>query len=339
MRVGLYFDVRNPLPWQRPWPELYARTIDVASAADQQGAHAIWFSEHHLFDDGYLPQPLVLAAAVAARTRRVRLGTAVMLPNLRHPLHLAEEAAIVDLISNGRLELGLGVGYRATEFEAVGASLTNRYDDFERIVVESRRLWAGGALPPPAQPEIPLWGGFFGPRGARLAGRLGIGLLTLDGSLLGPYADALAVHGHSATAARMSGFINMIVCDDPERTWAQMAPHAAYQANSYVAHTQLPDETPLAPVSPDRLRVHIDLKGQKRPRLDASASARVHVVQPSEAISLVRLYTEGLPVEHVFFWGDIAGMPDELVNRHVELVSTAVAPALAPAEPANRSTA
>src|ERR1700674_3649137 len=123
MNVGIYLDLRNPPAWRRPWADHYARSLELCERADRLGADSVWLSEHHFFEDGYLPQPLTFAAAIAARTRHVRLGTAVLLPALRQPAQLAEEAAIVDLISDGRLDLGVGVGYRVPEFAAFDADI------------------------------------------------------------------------------------------------------------------------------------------------------------------------------------------------------------------------
>jgi alkanesulfonate monooxygenase SsuD/methylene tetrahydromethanopterin reductase-like flavin-dependent oxidoreductase (luciferase family) len=97
MHLGLFCDLRNPAQWRRPWADHYRQTLAWIRDAEHLGADAVWLTEHHFFDDGYLPQPLTLAAAIAAQTERVRIGTAIVLGALRHPLHLAEEAAIVDL--------------------------------------------------------------------------------------------------------------------------------------------------------------------------------------------------------------------------------------------------
>src|SRR3954468_9174984 len=121
MRVGIYTDLRNPPPWRRDWAGHYARVLDRIVEAERLGAGSVWLSEHHLFEDGYLPQPLTFAAAIAARTSRMRIGTAVLLAPLRPAGQIAEEAAIVDLVSEGRLELGLGSGYLPDEFAAYGA--------------------------------------------------------------------------------------------------------------------------------------------------------------------------------------------------------------------------
>ena len=111
--MGFYFDLRNPPQWRSDPAEVYGFTLEMCEEADRLGCHSIWLSEHHLFDDGYLPQPLTFAAAVAARTRRLRIGTTIVIAPLHHPVELAEQAAVVDIISHGRLELGLGAGYRS----------------------------------------------------------------------------------------------------------------------------------------------------------------------------------------------------------------------------------
>ena len=110
MRVGCYLDLRNPPRWERPWAEHYARNLERCVEAERLGLDSVWCSEHHFFEDGYLPQPLTFLAGVAATTSRIRLGTAVYLAALRPPVQVAEEAAVVDLPSGGRLELGLGEG-------------------------------------------------------------------------------------------------------------------------------------------------------------------------------------------------------------------------------------
>ena len=169
MEVGLYLDGRNPPQWARPWPEHYARTLELVEEAERLGAASVWLSEHHFFEDGYLPQPLTFAAAIAARTRSIRIGTAVLLAALRTPAQLAEEAAMVDILSNGRLDLGVGLGYRVPEYEGFERTFDRRFAQTEAVLREVLRLWAeGGVTPLPVQQPMSLWGGFFGPRGARL---------------------------------------------------------------------------------------------------------------------------------------------------------------------------
>ena len=94
----------------------------MCEEAERLGAHSVWLTEHHLFDDDYIAQPLVFAAAIAARTRRVRIGTAIVIAPLHSPVEIAEQSALVDVVSGGRLDLGLGAGYRVPEYELYGVS-------------------------------------------------------------------------------------------------------------------------------------------------------------------------------------------------------------------------
>src|SRR6185312_13625724 len=233
-KLGLYLDLRNPPAWRQDWHRLYDFTLELCEEAERLGADSVWLSEHHLFEDGYLTQPLTYAAAIAARTSRVRIGTAVVIAPFREPAQLAEGATIVDIVSNGRLDLGVGTGYRLPEFELFGKAMPGRYDRTDAIVRRLRELWRAGRLtPPPIQEPVPIWMGYQGPKGARRAGLLGEGLLALERSLLDPYRDGLQAGGHDPSSARMSGFVPVFVTGDPERDWPIVARHLRYQVESY----------------------------------------------------------------------------------------------------------
>lgn len=321
MKLGLYFDLRNPAPWARPWPEVYGRALDLVVEAERLGAASVWFSEHHLFADGYLPQPLTFAAAAAARTSRVRIGTAVLIAALRPAALVAEEAAVIDQISGGRLELGIGAGYSVPEYELYGADITKRYGLTDAAVTEIRRLLDEGIVTPPAaQNPFPIWLGYQGPQGAKRAGRLGVGLLSLDRALLDPYREGLVEGGHDPATARTGGMLDIIVADDPEEAFERILPHYAHQLNSYRAAAvagsgrDAPKE-----ITVEKLRGGAAQKGQ---------IPGLRVLTPTDAVAAIREATEGSPVEHVYLWASVAGMPDEIVERHVELTCTQVAPNL-----------
>src|SRR5205809_2633685 len=110
--------------------DMYARAVELAQASEELGFRNMWLAEHHFSTYGYLSRPLMLALHLAEKTRRIRVGTAVIVLPLHHPLIVAEEIATVDLLSGGRLDIGLGRGYQRYEFERVGVELE-----------ESRQRW------------------------------------------------------------------------------------------------------------------------------------------------------------------------------------------------------
>jgi alkanesulfonate monooxygenase SsuD/methylene tetrahydromethanopterin reductase-like flavin-dependent oxidoreductase (luciferase family) len=299
-RIGLYYDLRNPGA-ERPWPKVYATALDQIVRAEKMGIDAIWVTEHHGFADGYLPQPLVFCAAIAARTSRVRVGTGIVISPLMHPVALAEQASVVDLVSGGRLELGLGAGWREEEFATFGADHRGRYDELERGASALAGLWRDGtATPPPCQDPMPLWVGARGPRGSRIAGRLGAGLLWLDPDLMVPYCEGLDAAGHDRSSARMGGLLNVFLSDDPERARATIVERARGNRKTYRG----------ADVS-------------KREK----AFAGLEFVTAAKAAARIVALCEAAPVTDVFCFASIGGSDDVLTEQHVALVS-AVLPSL-----------
>ncbi len=318
--VGLLFDLRNPPRWQREWESHCEWHLRQAEAADGRGIGSILFSEHHFFEDGYLPQPLLFAAAVAARTSRVRLGSGILLAGLRHPLQVAEEAAVLDVLSGGRLDLGLGAGYRVPEFEAFGADLGRRFALVEEQVKEIRRLWEERVTPRPLQRPLPIWGGFYGPRGVRLAGQLGLGLLAADHEQEPVYREGLEEGGHDPAAARMKPVFDLILADDPEAAWEQVKPHLAYKWDSYRAGmVEGTGKAAPRPIDPERWR-------QPGPQ---GEPPRAQVLTPSDAAAFLRERCAGLPVVEAILWGTLPGLDEDLAERHLELAGTELVAELA----------
>jgi alkanesulfonate monooxygenase SsuD/methylene tetrahydromethanopterin reductase-like flavin-dependent oxidoreductase (luciferase family) len=309
--LGLFVDLRRFPASQRSASDHVARTLDLLSGAEGLGCEGVWLTEHHLFEDGYLSQPLVLAAALAARTRNVRLGTAVLLGNVRHPRHIAEEAAMVDLVSDGRFDLGLGAGYAQSEYDAFGVDMARRFDRNDTTALEVQRLLASGSVTPgPVQDPLPIWMGYQGPKGAGRAGRAGLGLLSLDRSLLEPYVEGLRSGGHDPASARMSGLVEIIVADDPEAAVDRLLPHWVHQQNTYRALMRKPDGSPLTPIDADKARAKL---------AGSTQLGTCKVLDLDGAIREVTSRLAGLPAVHAYTWLSLGDMPDDLVERHVEL--------------------
>lgn len=319
--VGVYFDLRNPPQWAQNPSRLYGFTLEMCEEAERLGASSAWFSEHHLFEDGYLTSPLTMAAAAAARTSRIRLGTAVLIAPLHHPAEIAEQSGVVDILSDGRLDLGLGTGYRVPEFELFDTSLQARYKQTDDTVRRLRQLWApDGVSPAPVQDPVPVWMGYQGPQGARRAGLLGERLLSANAALWEPYAAGLFEGGHPAAAGIMAGGIQGWVSDDPERDWPMVSEHLAHQLDSYRKHmVEGTDAPPPKPVDVERL-----VKAGR----DGPLGSFMYGT-PEGVATQIREHTAGAPVQTVFLWASIGGMAEADVARNVQTICTRLAPLLA----------
>ncbi|MGE2716229.1 LLM class flavin-dependent oxidoreductase [Mycolicibacterium litorale] len=301
--VGLVFDLRNPAPWAQSWSAMYAWTLDLIEEADRLGLSSAWLSEHHLWEDGYLPQPLTFAAAIAARTRNMRIGTSIMNGALHNPMEIAEQAAVVDILSDGRLELGLGAGYAASEFEAYGVDVRTRRTLFRAAVRSLPHLWQT-VTPRPVQTQIPLWIGAMGPKMASFAGSVSAGLLISEEPAFSAYKAALP----DPDSARCVDMVGFILSDDPERTWAQVVPHLEWIVKSYdTAGGQ------------EGTSLQIDYTNLRQ-RTGIPVKPAMDVVTPDEALQRLTPMIQKAPIKHIQLPGDLAGLPEAVIERHVELV-------------------
>ena len=171
MDFGLFLLLQSPSA--RPSKEIFARGTEITCLADELGYHSVWLAEHHFSTYGYLSRPLTYALHLANQTRRIRVGTAVVVLPLHNPLVVAEEVATVDLLSGGRFDLGLGRGYQHYEFERFGQDLGESRARWEEGVDILLRAFTGEPftyegeffqipetciLPTPVQsPHPPIW--------------------------------------------------------------------------------------------------------------------------------------------------------------------------------------
>ena len=261
MNYGLWYDFRNPEQWHRPFDEFYASTLTQIREAESLGFDSVWLTEHHFCEDGYTPSPLVLAGAIGFGTTQMRIGTNLMLLPLHDPIRLAEDAATLSLITQGRFDLGLGIGYRQLEFDQFGRKLSHRPSMMEEGVEIIRRAWRGekinirgkrfevGDLKITPEPVIKpnlLLGGMAEPAIARAA-RIGDGFLCTGGIGLDIYADSLMAEGKKFDDGNVVMGCWAIIAEDPEREAAKIGEHVLYHINEYIKWGAFgpPDETPL----------------------------------------------------------------------------------------------
>ena len=135
IKLGYMLDFRNPHESRLSFSDFYDAMFRQIDFVESAGLDSIWLTEHHFTDDGYLSAIMPTLAAIASRTKRITLGTYVLLAPFYHPLRLAEDAAVIDVISHGRLRLGIGMGYRAEEFDGFQVSQTV-FDEIDRDALE-----------------------------------------------------------------------------------------------------------------------------------------------------------------------------------------------------------
>lgn len=217
--------------------DVYAATLAQAELADRLGFDHVWFTEHHFLADGYLPAFQPLAGAIAARTERIRISTDIALLPLYHPIRLAEEMAVLDHLSNGRMELGIGMGYVPEEFAAFGVPLKNRVSMTEEGIDILRAAWSDGPFdyhgkryqltgvdvhPKPVQAGgPPLWIAAMSTAGAERAARFGTNLLPQGkrAEVMDPYREAVAATGADPDQRRYGIIRSFYVSDDRDRDW------------------------------------------------------------------------------------------------------------------------
>jgi luciferase family oxidoreductase group 1 len=181
-------------PSGRPSQEIFSRAIDISQAAESLGFRNIWLAEHHFSTYGYLPRPVQLATYIAAKTQTLRVGTAVIVVPLHHPLVIAEEIATLDLLAGGRVDIGLGRGYQHYEFERLGLELDSartRWEESVDIILKALQgepfSYAGKLFripettifpQPLQQPHPPIWVTAQSPESVEATVRRGFNLLT-----------------------------------------------------------------------------------------------------------------------------------------------------------------
>jgi alkanesulfonate monooxygenase SsuD/methylene tetrahydromethanopterin reductase-like flavin-dependent oxidoreductase (luciferase family) len=224
--------------------DLYADALDLAVDAEELGFDSVWTSEHHFVDDGYAPSLLPLCAAIAARTSRVEIGTGLLLIPLHDPIRVAEDAATVDLVSGGRLILGLGLGWRAEEFEGFGVPLGERVSRLEHAVEVIRGAWMGEPVagngtdvivtPRPGRADgPPIWIGAGVERAVRRAGRIADGFIA-DGDAPEAFGQQVrwALDERADRPFSVALHVETFVWNGPD-AWDLVMPHLRYVSWKY----------------------------------------------------------------------------------------------------------
>ncbi len=332
INFGLWYDFRNPRPRERSFEKLYAECLQQISWAESLGFDSVWLTEHHFCEDGYTPSPLVIAGAIGQVTTRMRIGTNLMLLPLADPLRLAEDSATLSILTGGRFDLGVGLGYRQLEFDYFGRKLSHRPSLMEEGVDLLRKAWRGETIqhdgrrfrvdglavnPVAGTPPRLFMGGMSEPAIARAA-RLGDGFLSTGG--IGHDLYLAAIKKGAATKNQEQpppkGAICAgnwgIIAEDPEAEAANIADFVLYQANQYVSWGAFgpPDQVPLF--------------------ADAESAIREGLYELWDADQAVESLVEMLhnypEIIDIHFWAQFPGESVESGSRRMEYIARQVIP-------------
>jgi alkanesulfonate monooxygenase SsuD/methylene tetrahydromethanopterin reductase-like flavin-dependent oxidoreductase (luciferase family) len=328
INYGLWYDFRNPLPWRQANETFYAERLQQITDAEDLGFSSCWLTEHHFCDDGYTPSPLVIAAAIGARTRSMQLGTNLMLLPLHDPVRVAEDAATLSLTTGGRFDLGVGIGYRQLEFDQFGRKVSHRPSLVEEGIEILRRAWSGKPVnfsgkrfevgdlcitPVPENPPSILLGGMAPPAIDRAA-RIADGFLCTGGIGLDVYAQALENNGKALSDGAVILGSWAIIAEDPEAEAARIGEHVLYQINEYIKWGAFgpPDQTPLF----------------EDPRA-AIENGLYELWDANQAVAeLTKLVTAYPNIRDIHFWAQFPGESVESGNRRLDYIAREVLPRL-----------
>lgn len=341
MRFGLSLNTQAP-PDGRRLPDHYEALLAQVELAESLGYDFVAVPEHHQSADGYLPQPLVLLAAMAARTTHIKLVTSIMQLPLHHPLAVAEQAAIVDNLSRGRLVLGIGTGWRETEFAGFGVDRRQAVSRLEQAVPILREVWESDGVrrddghvpfppvdihPKPVNGSVPIWLGAMAEAGVRRAARIADGWIldtfhTFEsaGRMSALYRGLAAEAGRPATVVLSRG---AWVCDTVEEARTTWWPHFVAEARRY-AGLGLMDKTRYAD---DGVKAEDDAQWS----FDALGDDRFLFGTPQSLVELLRRYRDEVAADVILLRLQNPTGPDmPAVHDNMRRFAEGVIPAFAP---------
>ena len=251
LRIGVCYDFRNPPDSGRSHSDVYAQVMEQVKWLDSLGADLVWFTEHHFIEDGYLPSWIPVASAMASVTSHVRFGTDICLAPFNHPVRLAEDLAVLDNLSGGRVELGLGMGYAPHEFRGFGLPISRRVSLMNEAIEVLQACFTGERFnysgkryqledvqitPGYVQKDgPPLWVAAMSEAGATRAAKYNTHFLPqgLKHRSFDPWVEALRADGRNPRDKRVGIIRSILVTDDRDADWPMVRAAERYRMELY----------------------------------------------------------------------------------------------------------
>jgi alkanesulfonate monooxygenase SsuD/methylene tetrahydromethanopterin reductase-like flavin-dependent oxidoreductase (luciferase family) len=329
LEFGLWYSFRNPEQWRTDYHGLYQDHLNQIIQCESLGYDDVWLTEHHFCEDGHSPSIIPLASAIAVLTKKIRIGTGVLLLPLHNAIRIAEDTATIDILSNGRFELGVGIGYRPQEFETLSVNLSDRAALINEGIEIIKKLWAGGFVsfegnhyslkdvflePKPLQrPGPPLWVGGFAAAAAKRAARLGDGYIgtgemTEQAKIFRDEWHRLERTGEPQLAG---GHFWLVASKTPDKTFAEIAPHVLYQIETYNKWLGEAGQTlfPAVKTADELKQLGI-----------------LNCVSPQHACDLIGDYVESTGIQRYYTWTVPPGYPVTKMTEHLSLFAQEVMP-------------
>lgn len=347
MKFGQLHLFENPL--DRTEKEIVQEQFDIMVRAEEFGFDSLWPAEHHFSEYGYCASPAVTLAALATRTQNIRLGTGVVVLPLNHPIRIAEDYAILDLLSDGRVDLGVGRGYQPHEFSGYGVDQSRTREMFREGVEVIQKAWTEerfdydgefyqfhdlSVRPKPLQkPHPPMWMASLSAETFKLCGEYGFNLMCAPvfgfdvnrgAAQIEEYRQALRDHDRDPDDHEVAGLIMTYVADTTEQALADFRDGVMWYYRTFAKYIAPPKGQPavktyeMYTAARDWLQT-LEWEG-------VAKSGAVVCGSPDQVADRIAEIHELCGITHYLAWTRIGGLAHDKVLRSMELMRDKVMP-------------
>lgn len=334
LRFGIHYSCQSP---EHDWEQLYKQTLKQAQLAETLGYESLYVAEHHFLPDGWIPTPMVFLGALAGVTDNMALGTDIIILPLHNPVEVAEQTAVLDVLSSGKAKLGVGIGWRDEEFDAYGFDKSERVERVEEgieliqnLLTEDDVTYNGDVfsvedltvMPRPVQSSVPIWYGGQSKAAIDRAARMA------DAWIMSPietrtelskktkfYHERLAECGREPADVRQPLRREAYVAEDDETAWEEVGEALLYEYQDvYGDYDEIGHS--FDPTDP----------GEAIAELQDHAEDRFIIGGPETAIEELKRYQKATGMDEVLLRMHFPGLDFSLAEKSVRTVAEKVMP-------------